>query len=321
MNTRKIKVLFIVGKGRSGSTLLDNTLNAIEGFFSLGEVWGLREAPLTAQRCGCGQLVRDCPFWHRALARAGEEVGLDGSVEEIAARVHEWERKVIGWTGIHCFVKDNLFSYRRPNAYSELARFSEALLRTVASQSGASVLVDSSKWPLNPGPLGRLRGVSPFVLHLVRDPRAVVYSWMRAKQPFPGAKPMPQYSAVYSALSWTSRSLLSEFSLRQAPGSTLRYEDFTQDPAAFLHRVLELLDEPDRELPLVEERTVSLGINHTAMGNANRFLRGEIAIRYDDDWHTQLSARDNRLVTLLTLAFLRRYKYPIDRKLRREFPL
>jgi len=38
------KVLFITGRGRSGSTILDNLLGQLDGFFSLGQVNGRRPA-------------------------------------------------------------------------------------------------------------------------------------------------------------------------------------------------------------------------------------------------------------------------------------
>src|SRR5215204_2827150 len=54
--TERVTVLYIGGHGRSGSTILAQTLGQIPGFVNVGEVWqvwyrGLREN----ERCGCGQ--------------------------------------------------------------------------------------------------------------------------------------------------------------------------------------------------------------------------------------------------------------------------
>jgi hypothetical protein len=56
---RPLNVLFVVGSGRCGSTLLDILLGQIDGFFSTGELHSLWWAGiLEGRRCGCGLAVR-----------------------------------------------------------------------------------------------------------------------------------------------------------------------------------------------------------------------------------------------------------------------
>src|SRR5258706_786037 len=64
-----VRVLFIGGMGRSGSTLLDRMLGSAPGVVSVGELrkfW--RRGVVTNELCGCGQPIRECPFW-RDVAR------------------------------------------------------------------------------------------------------------------------------------------------------------------------------------------------------------------------------------------------------------
>ncbi|MBA3432215.1 MAG: hypothetical protein H0U16_12145, partial [Actinobacteria bacterium] len=50
-----LKVLFIMGWTRSGSTILDNLLGEVEGFFSTGELHYLwRRGLLEGRLCSCG---------------------------------------------------------------------------------------------------------------------------------------------------------------------------------------------------------------------------------------------------------------------------
>src|SRR5918995_1530890 len=52
---RPVKVLYVAGLGRSGSTILANTLGQVEGFFSGGElnfIW--KHALIENRLCGCG---------------------------------------------------------------------------------------------------------------------------------------------------------------------------------------------------------------------------------------------------------------------------
>src|SRR5437870_4438917 len=60
---RPVRVLYIGGCGRSGSTLLDRMLGQVPGVCSLGELTHLWRGLLDNAECGCGAPIRDCPFW------------------------------------------------------------------------------------------------------------------------------------------------------------------------------------------------------------------------------------------------------------------
>jgi hypothetical protein len=59
-----IRILYIAGAGRSGSTLLANILGQVEGFFTAGELISIWERGLIQDRfCGCGVPFHDCEVW------------------------------------------------------------------------------------------------------------------------------------------------------------------------------------------------------------------------------------------------------------------
>jgi hypothetical protein len=67
---RAVKVVLLLAWGRSGSTILDNALGAMDGFFSAGEIRYLWErGVIKGWRCGCGRPVTQCPVWSVVLAR------------------------------------------------------------------------------------------------------------------------------------------------------------------------------------------------------------------------------------------------------------
>ena len=72
------------------------------------------------------------------------------------------------------------------------------------SVTGARVVVDSSRLPIEPVALGLVPGVDVRVAQVVRDPRAVVYSWKRSKitTDRDTGEYMPKFSASYSTTSW-----------------------------------------------------------------------------------------------------------------------
>lgn len=312
------KVLFIVGKGRSGSTLLDICLGELPGFFSLGEVWRWRLfRPLGEHRCGCGAQVADCPVWTGVLDRAAglyRERAPRGAERPDPRRVVQWESEVARWWRVPSLLRRRPGKPRGWDALARLVRYAECLYRAAADVTGASVLVDSSKWPGNPGPLGLIPGIDPYVVHLVRDPRAVANSWTREKRWHEDGEAMPQYPVLHSGLSWSARNLLAEVVMRRLGSRALRvrYEDFADRPAGSLRRVAELTGaDAEGGEPFTAPGEVCLGENHTAMGNAVRFRRGELQIRRDEAWEEELPGRLRALTTTVTFPLLGRYGYPM----------
>src|SRR4051794_25472795 len=69
--TSPIRLIYIAGMSRSGSTLLDRLLGTSGTAVSLGEVahlWG--RGLVNGQLCGCSQPVPDCQFWAGILSIA-----------------------------------------------------------------------------------------------------------------------------------------------------------------------------------------------------------------------------------------------------------
>lgn len=60
------KIYFIVGPSRSGSSLLEERLNSIDGITAFGELrWFFRRGFLDNEICGCRKRFHDCHFWKR----------------------------------------------------------------------------------------------------------------------------------------------------------------------------------------------------------------------------------------------------------------
>ena len=54
---------------------------------------------------------------------------------------------------------------------------------------------------------------------------------------------------------------------------------------------------------------ILLGANHQVAGNPVRFRTGEVQVRPDDAWKDTMSARDRRVVGILTAGLRHRYRY------------
>jgi Sulfotransferase family len=309
-----MKILYILGGSRTGSTVVDNVLNEVDGFFSGGEIRFLWERLLEGRLCGCRRRFEDCPIWSDAL---GSGFGFPASsridVEEVAA----WQRDSLKLVRTFQVLHD--IDGRSPPSRSlrSFADVSRRLYRALFDVTGARVLVDSSKRASNAAMLRMLTDFAPHFLHLVRDPRAVAYSRQRRKlnpdRPVPGY--MDVSSVSNSAASWLAWNVTSEAVVRRHEPNRvmrLRYEDFAADPLGSTAKIVRLVDEDARDLPFIDRTTVRLTGNHTVSGNPARYIDGLVPIREDDEWRSRMPMPQRVAVTLMTFPLLARYGYRLD---------
>lgn len=295
-------VCYILSSGRSGSTLLGRILGQVEGCCDVGELsglWRVRHQP--GWRCGCGEELARCPFWTAVLAIGAR--GRDGTLGDVApAEVAALRRAGFRTRHVPRLWWDHAVA-RRPAAPA-YAGLLGALYRSVAGVSGAAVVVDSSKFPAEAVIAAGVDGVDLRVVHLVRDPRAVAFSWSRWR-PRPGGtgdgRPMVRRPPAAVAAEWAGVHALAATVVRRAVGPPrylrLRYEDLAAEPGPAVRRVLEHLGRPGAALPFAGPATVALAPTHTATGNPGRFAAGLVAVEEDDEWRRAMKAADRRLVT------------------------
>lgn len=306
MTGADLKVLYIMGRGRSGSTIVANLLNEIDGFFAVGELHNLWRRGLgKGELCGCGVPVPRCEVWSAVASRMRALTDVD------PAQVVTWQSEIVRLSHTRALL-------RRPPGRSidreALSAYTEqlsAVYRAVAAVTEARVIVDSSKRPEHGALLHLVAGVQPYFLHLVRDPRAVAYSGRRRK--VGGDRELRRYGPADSTFRWNRRNLASQAvrGHHRDRSLLLRYEDFALRPRPSLKAILDLLGEASTEPPLKGERTAELGVNHSLSGNPSRFETGTVEIRSDENWRSEQSRRDRFIATSIALPWLPRYGYPV----------
>lgn len=310
-----MKVLYIAGSGRTGSTLVGQMLGQLDGFFSVGEAVNLWERGLIARRkCGCGRPVPDCRSWSAILDRAF------GSVDAVdAARLSALARECDQARSI-----PRLLARRRTAtpAHDEYLQALTSLYDATERETGCRVIVDSSKSPVYAEFVNKIPAANVYVVHLVRDPRAAAYSWLRKKKlpDFGDERLMMQQSPVTSARRWCKAQVLTEMLWARRPGRymLMKYEGLLQAPAEALGNISTFVGEEGVDLPFVDPHRVRLDETHTVSGNPGRFLHGTVELRLDDEWLTAMRAKDRRVVTALTWPLLLRYSYPLSAAGRRS---
>lgn len=309
-----MKVLYISASGRSGSTIVGNVLGELDGFFHAGELRTLWGRGLVGGRlCGCGQPVRECPFWSSVLERA---LSGDPGTRLDAMEVNRLHEQAVRLRYLPRMLRRSPPDDARLASLRRYANAAERLYLAIGSETGARVIVDSSKQPADGAVLRSLPNVEPFILQLVRDPRAVAYSWQRHKRsPGEGSREeMMRLTPSTSARNWMVVNLTAAAVRRRLPASrslVVRYESFVAHPRETVERILRMLGEESRNLPFTDDDRMQLTPGHTAGGNPDRFRTGPVALREDTEWLDQQPKRDRVISTIISLPLLRRYGYHV----------
>lgn len=300
-----MQVLYIAGAGRSGSTLIEMSLGALPDYFSVGEVryfWQyVAEGGL---RCGCGALLGECDFWSHVLARLPQAAL--GETARLAARIDRTRN-----------LPRLSVSVLSPGAAGQrLAVETDRLYRAIWEEGGQAVIVDSSKVPSHLALLRRLPGIDLRVLHLVRDGRAVAYSWSKRRKrelaaTQPGAR-MPGRSALTALAVWGIENSFAHRLSHGLPYAMLRYEDFVREPAGALGDALVSLGfERPSFTHLQCKEAVQLQPTHSVGGNPLRFLDKQLTIRADEEWRCHYHSLVRLGLGLLAMPWLLRYQYKL----------
>jgi hypothetical protein len=301
-----VKVLFIAGNGRSGSTLLDVILGQRDGFFAVGELRRIWDRGLVENRpCGCGVPFRSCPTWQAIFAEAY------GGFDQVdAARMVAWRERHTQTKHLPGMLLRRQAKARLP---ADVARTLEALYGAIARVTGCQVIVDASKWPMYAYMLEGLAGLDLHVLHLVRDPRAVAFSWSRHKE-FEPERLLERQSALRSTAYWLAwnPAIAWLWNRRRRHYLFLPYERLVAHPQRELARAIQFAAPGTPPLPPWRDAsTVELRATHAVAGNSVRLTQGPVELRLDDEWRHAMPAATQRLVSLLTWPWLLRYGYGI----------
>ncbi len=303
------KVLYIGGVGRSGSTLLEKLLNELPTTFSVGEtlhLWerGLRDNEL----CGCGNPFDECVHWTAvgpAAFGSWDQVDVDRLID-LRWRVDRSRRLAQIFS---------LFSGRKMNRDEQ--EYTTALQRVLAASaevSGGSVMLESSKHLSTAALMAATPGLDVSVIHLVRDPRGVAYSWTKeVARPEADGSIMPQYRPSRSAARWVTDNAGFEALARLGvPTVQIRYEDMLADPAGAMRAAALLagisLGPGDLDYIASDKVTLSRPM-HSIAGNPMRFGGETLQLRLDERWRDAMTTVDQRTVARMTSVLRWRYSY------------
>jgi hypothetical protein len=251
----RVHVVYITSMSHSGSTLLDMLISSHPHVVSVGEIKAITKLD-RPKRCTCGApTVFECPFWTAVDQRLRQTAGI--AVDRL-----------------------ELLSRDEP----DFEKHNRAVFDAVRNETGASVIVDSSK------SLDRLLALlecSSFdltVIHLVRSPFGVGYSLVKK-----GGLLGPE------SIRWAQRNLLVRRLLEPHRHLEVAYEQLVDHPSESMSRIMDLLGlgfEP-------EQLDFAGRTRHNVSGNRVRFDHAATIV-HDLSWKTGLTVRQKAVVAMAT---------------------
>jgi hypothetical protein len=274
----KTKVIYIVGSGHSGSTLLDLLLGSHSRIESVGEARGIGRI-MTSDRnprvhsgglkniCTCGALFTECQFWHPIA-------------ERIRARGFD----------------EDTFLQVSSSAETD----NEIFISEVLRQSGKSVYAESTKSVPRLEALRRVRSLNVFVVHLIRDGRAIAYSNL--------LKGRNLYKWAHR---WSRQNIaiLREKDRTGDQWITVRYEDLVARPVEEMKAIMKFAGEEFEPGQMM----FSSFVHHNLAGNRMRHF-GSSEIRPDTNYLRALTPQQWLITTAIAYPGLVACGYPLSRK-------
>lgn len=302
LQTAPLKVLYVGGYSRSGSTILTNAIGEIDGYFGAGEVMAVWDQVLRDADCGCGEPVAVCPIWSKVLSAAFGEPDRAHFEEMVRLRNSEWQsRKVPLWlyrNSSRQRLVDKLDPY-----LDSVGRVYKAISETVPGE----IIVDSSKNPAYLYFLSQVPDLEIHFVHIVRDPRATAYSWKRQKEGF------SSHGVWDTVKSWNARNATLAMLGNRAISSyyRIRYEDFAADPLPTIRDITRFVGEPRDEFPFLDGDQIRLSPNHLVYGNPDLFRTGALTLSVDERWKSGMARKDQMLVASMSALLMRRFGYDL----------
>jgi len=276
------------------------------GFFSVGEVRFFWEYWQETERlCGCGALLRECDFWTAVAVRlTAQNINLQ-EMSQMARQVDRTRH-----------IPRLMFPLRNKQALPDsFTTNTKKLYEAIWQEAGQPMIIDSSKVPSHLHILKRT-ALDIRVLHLVRDGRAVAYSWNKRQKQELGLRQqknyMPHHSLTRALITWlVENAYTSIIGQKFNTYTVVRYEDMTQNFAVILQKAFQDLALSTTNLSFSNNNTIAIKPTHSVGGNPLRFQKRSIDLRLDEEWRQEMPPKQQLALGLLGLPLMQQYGYKV----------
>lgn len=295
-----------MGRGHSGSTLLDTVLGNSRHIESVGELVSALQR-IDSEVCSCGKKMTDCEYWV-AIVESFKKENLENSFRDFC-------KKSIQQANIKNFIPTLFLS----NQYKKNIESSFVFFKKISQRSKKQYVLDSSKEHTRALLFSRSENTN--IIHIVRRPdRILASTYFRAingetvkilRRKFKPSNPFFFFLYIFTmSLSWTVGNLFAEIvkTVSKNKVLTIRYEDFVQNPVSQLNKIQNHFSIDLQELIDKIKKKEKLIIGHNVGGNRFRFQK-TFKIQPKKSAERQLPTGYRILTKLINFPFMLFYSY------------
>jgi len=303
-----IQVNYVLGLGRSGSTVIGRAMAEVLGAVPGDEVMAVWQRGVLEDRvCSCGVPFSLCVHWRSVVATAPSWFEPE-TAQRVVGEIH----RVMGVLGpVRVLTPGG-----RASLVSSIPDFwfdaVGALYRGIASVGGSTTIVDTSKAPVLAWLLAHVPGVRVSTVLVVRDPRDVARSWSRPPALPEGAHELPALVPWKTAIVWLLCNAASERVHVALGGSSavrtpIRLEDFTADPRRAINAMARSFGAEGFAIP---DPLLIPTVSHTMSGHPSvRFAGAAVAVHETPPRPAAWRGASTAVVSLVDAPLMRRYGY------------
>jgi len=286
MNEKPINLLYLLGAGRSGTTMLTTVLNNHPQIYAVGEMHQFLDYVTENKDCSCGSNVSACEFWGPVIDK------LDHTLLE--------EPNTVSFSNnleCHKYIPKHYLKATPNKRYSALVNM---IFNAISQEVDEPWLLDSSKYISRFLLLRKNKRFNVKGIYMVRDVRGVVHSFGKKVQTQKG----PLSAILYYTLINFWGQLVTTFDRNIIQ---IRYEDFVNNPDEVLKKLEGHVFQENSETTRLDQKTFK--IPHIIAGNRLRSQK-QLVIKKDLAWKKNISRGKQILYYFLAFPtmFVNRYK-------------
>lgn len=282
MNNSNINLIYLLGAGRSGTTLLTALLNSHKEIESLGEMNQFFEFLELDKNCSCGKNLKLCSKWNL-------EKSLTKNLKEKRKYCEKLEKH-----------KNIPFLLIKKNTNKKYNEIQKKIFVSIKHTRPSQWYLDSSKYIARYLLLRNNKNFNAKAIYLVRDPRGVIFSFKKNVQ--------TSKNALSSIAYYNFINFFAEIVFRKDKNILkIRYEDLVEYPVNTLSIIYEHIFEKQEQVTIVDEY---YKMPHIVGGNRIKENK-QINLKIDYVWKNKTARYKQIIYYYLCLPFTLINKYKL----------